>query len=77
MKLPLLLALALAGTACDRVLTNADPTPPPATPTPTLVAKASPAPKPGAWMWGTPGSSPKATLGSSLDKSGALGAHKK
>ena len=80
MKLPLILVLALAATACDRVLLTADPTPSPATPlpaTPAPRAAASPTPKPGAWMWGTPGGAPKATPGSALDKSGALGAHGK
>ena len=78
MKLPLLLALALALTACNNVVAPPDPTPapatpPPATPTPAVAGKpgaaatppGSPAPKPGAWMYDSK---------SSLDKSGKLGA---
>jgi len=80
MKLLLLLAFALACTACDNVISNPDPTPAPETPIPatpvggrTGVAPApgvagapgtSPAPKPGAWMYESK---------SGLDKSGKLG----
>lgn len=77
MKLPLLLALALALTACDNVVSTPDPTPapatpPPATPVPAVAgqpggagtAPGSPAPKPGAWM-------NEAKTG--LDRSGPLG----
>ena len=78
MKLPLLLAFALALTACDKVIFSADPTPVPATPPPPAPAPAvagkagaaatpptSPTPKPGAWMYDSK---------SGLDKSGKLGA---
>ena len=73
MKLSLLLAFALALTACDKVIFSSDPTPAPATPAPAVAGKAgaaatpptSPAPKPGAWMYDSK---------SGLDKSGKLGA---
>ena len=63
MKLPLLLALALACTACDKVIFSPEATPAPATPVPATPA-ASPTPKPGAWMRDSK---------TSLDKSGKLG----
>ena len=78
MKLPLLLALALVFSACEKAVPTPDPTPAPATPPPATPAPAvagkpgaaatppgSPAPKPGAWMYDSK---------SSLDKSGKLGA---
>ena len=75
MKLPLLLALALVFSACEKAVPTPDPTPAPTTPppVPTVAGKpvaaatppTSPAPKPGAWMYDSK---------SSLDKSGKLGA---
>ena len=68
MKLPLLFALVLTLTACEKAIFSADPTPAPATPPPPAPAVASkpvsPTPKPGAWMYESK---------SSLDKSGKLG----
>lgn len=74
MRLPLLLALALAFTACEKVIVSPEATPVPATPTPATAvptvagkpgaAATSPTPKPGAWMYESK---------SSLDLSGKLG----
>ena len=73
MKIPLLLALALVFSACEKAVPTPDSTPAPATPAPAVAGKpgaaatppGSPAPKPGAWMYDSK---------SSLDKSGKLGA---
>ena len=63
MKRPLLLALALTFSACDKPIFSPDATPAPTTPHATP-PPASPTPKPGAWMHDSK---------SGLDRSGKLG----